>query len=63
LSRLGELTHHTIPGPRVLTFTGILDLIDEVRDQPDIALLPQEITGCRLTVTPGAARLLVVLLQ
>ena len=53
--------HLVIALPRTLFFRGVIDLVDEVGQQANIALLPQQKTIRRFAVTSSTTRFLVVL--
>ena len=49
--------------PRALLLRGVGDLVDEISQQADIALLPQQETVRGFAITPGASGFLVILLD
>ena len=61
--RIDEASNLVIALPRPLFFRGIGDLLDEVRQQAGVPLLPQQNANCRLSIATGAAGFLVVLLH
>src|SRR5439155_16591391 len=63
LAGFGEPPHCVIALPGALFLSRVRELVDEMRQQPDVALLPQQRTVGRLAVASGAARLLIILLD
>src|SRR5579884_1966205 len=62
-SALDESSDLVIPLPGPLFFCRVRDLVDKVRQQPDIALLPQQQTIRGLAIASCTPRFLVVLLD
>ena len=61
--RFREAAHGVIALPGAFLFGGVNNLFDEIREQPGIALLPEQNTVGGIAVASGAARFLVVLLD
>src|SRR5271169_2511920 len=61
--RFGEAKNGVIALPRALFLLRIDNLVDEIDQQAHIAPLPEQDAIRRLPITPGAPRLLVILLD
>jgi hypothetical protein len=53
--RFGKPAHGVISLPGALLFAGIGELLDEMRQQPDVTLLPEQRAIGRLSVAAGTA--------
>jgi hypothetical protein len=66
MAALGDFdksTNLVITLPRPLLFSRVSDLVNEISQQADITLLPQQQAICGCTVAPGPSGFLVILLD
>ena len=59
--RIHEVANGVVSLPGALLLPGVRGLFDEVSEQADVALLPQQNAIGRQTIASGATRLLVIL--